>query len=133
MVPLGDLPGGEFYSEAYDVSADGSVVVGTSIVPGPLGFRAFRWTEETGMLALPPVPGVANFEVAYGVSGDGNVIVGGHAFVWDPFHGTRDLEQILIEQGVDLGGWQLRAARAASFDGLTIVGIGRGPGPVDEA
>jgi uncharacterized membrane protein len=133
IVPLGDLPGGEFYSEALDVSADGSVVVGQSIVTGPLGFRAFRWTEETGMVALPPVPGVANFEVAYGVSGDGNVIVGRGAFVWDAFHGSRSLSRVLSEQGVDLGNFQLLAARATSFDGLTIVGLGGTPGGGDEA
>jgi probable HAF family extracellular repeat protein len=132
MVPLGDLPGGQFYSEAFDVSADGSVVVGRSIVAGPLGFRAFRWTEGTGMVQLPPL-GSINFEGAEGVSGDGRVIVGAGAFVWDEFHGTRSLRQILMDQGVDLNGWQLHVARAASFDGLTIVGFGRGPGPVDEA
>jgi probable HAF family extracellular repeat protein len=133
MIPLGDLPGGQPYSEALDVSADGSVVVGRSIVDGPLGFRAFRWTEETGMVSLPPVPGGANFEVAYGVSGDGNVIVGRGAFVWDAFHGSRSLEQILWEQGVDLGEFQLISARAASIDGRTIVGLGSTPRSEDEA
>jgi probable HAF family extracellular repeat protein len=130
MVGLGDLPGGQIYSEALDVSADGSVVVGQSIVAG---FHAFRWTEETGMFALPPTPGGRNFERAYGVSGDGNVIVGTGAFVWDAFHGTRDLEQLIAEQGVDLGDFSLVSARAASFDGLTIVGLGRRPGEHGEA
>ena len=38
---LGDLPGGSFYSTAYGVSADGSVVVGLSgSASGP---EAFRW------------------------------------------------------------------------------------------
>jgi len=47
FMPLGDLPGGEFYSEAHAVSADGSVVVGYS--GSALGSEAFRWTREDGM------------------------------------------------------------------------------------
>ena len=47
MVGLGDLPGGDFYSDALDVSADGSTVVGVSISTGDsfTGLQAFRWTS----------------------------------------------------------------------------------------
>ena len=42
FTPLGDLPGGYFHSEAYGVSADGSVVVGLSdSTPGVLVQRKF--------------------------------------------------------------------------------------------
>jgi len=52
FTPLGDLPGGEFYSRAFGVSADGTVVVGTSRGPDPgIPFKtsteAFRWTESS--------------------------------------------------------------------------------------
>ena len=71
---LGDLPGGAFRSEAYDVSADGSVVVGTSHSEN--GWEAFRWTTQTGMVGLGDLPGGGFSSLAYSVSGNGGVIVG---------------------------------------------------------
>ncbi len=132
MVGLGDLPGGGFFSEAYDVSAHGSVVVGRSFAnSGFFPSRAFRWTAEEGMVSLPDIPGVGPTAIAEGISGDGNVIVGAAtqgdsaaAFAWDQFHGSRRVADLLMAQGVDLEGFQLGKAQAASFDGLTIVGIG---------
>jgi hypothetical protein len=50
MVGLGDLPGGAFYSHAFGVSADGSIVVGTS--PSDLNSEAFLWNIEDGMMSL---------------------------------------------------------------------------------
>ncbi len=41
---LGDLPGGSFFSQAYAVSPDGSVVVGGSM--SAAGEEAFRWTRD---------------------------------------------------------------------------------------
>ncbi len=121
MVGLGDLPGGAFYSQAYDVSRDGSVIVGRSVTDRP-DYFAFRWTESTGMVELPPIADGTPFRRAEGISGDGNVIVGAGSIVWDEFHGSRVLDDLLVEQGVDLAGWRTVVARAASFDGLTIVG-----------
>ncbi|HYE63253.1 MAG TPA: hypothetical protein VD997_14755 [Phycisphaerales bacterium] len=77
---LGVLPGGEssfIGSAAYDVSDDGSVIVGESA--GSMGtIRTFRWTAETGMSALPLPPGVPlNTAAGSGlVSGDGRVVLG---------------------------------------------------------
>jgi uncharacterized membrane protein len=132
MVGLGDLPGGGFFSEAYGVSADGLVVVGRSAGRNPFTYSAFRWTAQTGMVEIPPISGNLLTVTAEAISGDGNVIVGGtvggdHAFVWDQFHGTRDLNSLLVEQGVDLGGWTLRIARGVSYDGLTITVEGLPP------
>jgi probable HAF family extracellular repeat protein len=60
-------------TEAYDVSADGKVVVGTD------GTQAFRWTATEGIQHL-------GSGIAYGVSADGSVIVGesqgNEAFRW---------------------------------------------------
>jgi uncharacterized membrane protein len=132
MVGLGDLPGGGFFSEAYAVSAGGAVVVGRSVAnSGFFPSRAFRWTADEGMVALPDVPGVGPTAIAQGISGDGSVIVGAAtegdsatAFAWDQFHGSRKIADLLVAQGVDLMGFELGKANAASFDGLTIVGSG---------
>lgn len=73
---LGDLPGGDYYSGAADVSGDGRVVVGTSRV-GPnttKDYSAFRWTRESGMIRL----GTSDVATtAARISGDGKTIVGG--------------------------------------------------------
>ena len=69
----GDLPGGDFESYAYDISADGSVVVGQSYSSS--GREAFRWTADGGMTGLGDLPGGTFSSDAYGVSADGSVAV----------------------------------------------------------
>ncbi len=54
---LGDLPGGRFSSYASGVSADGSVVVGSSESTAMFTVEAFRWTQSTGMVGLGDLPG----------------------------------------------------------------------------
>jgi hypothetical protein len=96
---LGDLPGGDFGSDAMAVSADGSIVLGQS--------RALP-TESIGY------SGVGDYK----------------AFVWDPAHGMRDLQDVLINEyglGNALAGWQLIRATDISNDGLSIVGSGFNP------
>jgi len=88
MVGLGDLPGGPFRSKAYDVSADGSVVVGRSATSqspgGAIEFEAFVWDTARGMRSLR---GVLVDELgldltgwtpldAFGISADGLTIAG---------------------------------------------------------
>ena len=86
MIGLGDLPGGppgiEFFSEAWAVSDDGSVVVGES--HGHLGDEAFIWTRETGMRSISDLiieqgDDVSHWEKlddARAISSDGSIIVG---------------------------------------------------------
>jgi probable HAF family extracellular repeat protein len=87
MTSLGDLPGGRRYSVAHDISADGSVVVGSSDALRDDGHNtraAFYWTAPTGMLDLHDLlvaNGVTNLagwrlSEARGVSADGLTIVG---------------------------------------------------------
>src|SRR5262245_2919643 len=83
---LGYLPGG-FESYASGVSADGSVVVGSSLFAGGSarrrrgreysGGQAFRWTSSsTAMQGLGDLPGGGAGSAASGVSADGLVVVG---------------------------------------------------------
>jgi probable HAF family extracellular repeat protein len=71
---LGELPGGAFASQAYDVSGDGSVVVGRATSAS--GSEAFRWTSSGGMVGLGDFIGGAFDSSALGISDNGSVIVG---------------------------------------------------------
>jgi probable HAF family extracellular repeat protein len=135
VVGLGDLPGGTFTSEAYDVSADGSVIVGVG--SSASGFRAFRWTSDGGMVHLGDPPGGWFSLGARAVSADGSVVVGAgvpfatfpdeSAIYWTADGGMRALWDVLLSQGVNpaADGWtSLGSAEDISADGNTIVGYG---------
>lgn len=87
MQDLGILPGGDF-SNARDVNADGTVVVGTSGTIGVEKF-AFRWTQAGGMENLGTLTGAQSSE-GRAVNADGTVVVGEayfadgpeRAFIW---------------------------------------------------
>lgn len=135
---LGDLPGGNFFSRANAVSADGSVVVGASSrddTHNSLGrSEAFRWTEDGGMVGL----GALDFVIvqndqefvfpgrsqANGVSADGSVVVG---LSRDDIRGDR-LFQWTAEDGMltlsDLGNDAALSTvvEDASADGSMVVG-----------
>jgi len=131
---LGDLPGGDFYSAARAVSADGSAVVGAG-QPADAYREAFRWTPSTGMQPLGHLPGGAFLSEADAVSSDGLVVVGdsrsdlsGGAFRWTQAEGMTGLGDLP-------GGTPDFPSRAtgASANGSVIVGIGNysaGGGPI---
>ena len=73
FMPLGDLPGGTVSSQAFAVSADGLVVVGTS--SSASGVEAFRWTQAGGIVGLGDLPGGIFNSEATSVSADGSVVV----------------------------------------------------------
>lgn len=108
MVGMGYLPGGD-ESRAEAVSADGSVVVGYSIVSGDL--HAFRWTQAAGLTDLGK-------GMPMGISADGLTIVGmdfsGVIVRWTQATGMVGLRNL---PGGD-GGF----ATAVSADGSVIVG-----------
>ena len=58
-------------AEATGVSADGSTVCGTKGAPGGGGWRAFRWTEGSGLVTL-------RNDISYGndISADGSTVIG---------------------------------------------------------
>ena len=135
---LGDLPGGTFSSTAYDVSADGSTVVGSSRIigkyepfPGEIiteeTSEAFRWTQEDGMQGLGDLPGGTFSSGATKVSADGSIVVGGSSsfgFRGKPFRWTQQggMEMLagIVEQG------QSYFVSGLSADGSIVVGISRG-------
>jgi len=68
------LPGAYFFSAAYDLTPDGSMIVGEINHPDDT-FQAFTWTAAQGTVGLPgSAPGYCSS--AYGVSEDGSVVVG---------------------------------------------------------
>jgi probable HAF family extracellular repeat protein len=116
---LGDLPGDEFFSKAYGVSADGRIVVGETY--SALGWEAFRWENGT-MTGLGDLPGRAFVSKGYAISADGSVIVGvsgslfgGEAFRWTQSEGMKGLGDLP-------GSFFHSVAYAISADGSVIVG-----------
>ncbi len=110
FVDLGTLPGHDA-SVAFDASADGSVIVGASLL-GLDGSTAFIWDAVAGMTELLPAA------AATAVSDDGSVVVGslngGTAFRWTQTGGV-ELIGTLHEPGITTP-W------AVSADGLVVVG-----------
>ncbi len=124
---LGFLPGGSsFNSTAFDVSADGTVVVGHS--HGPNGTEAYRWTAETGMVGLGDLPGGEFIGSAQGVSADGSAIAGYSQSEWCS-EGGMEAFRWTAEGGMDglgdfWGGPFDSRASAISGDGTFVVGKG---------
>lgn len=115
---LGDLPGGNAYSQALAVSDDGSVVVGISSSAD--GNQAFRWADGI-MEGLGDLPGGDFQSQASGVSADGSVVTGysnsengNEAFRWEngEMGGLGDLP----------GGDFTSYAHDVSADGSVVVG-----------
>jgi len=111
MVDIGGL-GGSSGTTLDDVSADGSVVVGTS---GDLGFR---WTAETGVAALGAFPGMERSSSLL-VSGDGQVVFGTASSTTESatfrFTAERGMELLDAPCRIPPGG--------VSHDGSTLVGL----------
>lgn len=110
-------------SRAGGVSADGSVIVGSSTVNHGV-VQAFRWTEASGMVSIGDLPGGGANSEANGVSADGVFIVGGgttsigrEAFRWSEAGGFEAL-------GDFAGGAFDSLAYACSSDGSVVVGSG---------
>lgn len=117
---LGDLPGGDFFSEARGVSGDGSIAVGFS--RSFSGMEAFRWTQDTGMQGLGTLFGESRAEA---ISADGTTIVG-----YSRQNG-RELAFIHTVTGgmISLGGLgdsplSVSNAYDVSADGHVVVGTG---------
>jgi hypothetical protein len=100
----------------YDVSADGTTVVGTDYS------QAVRWTRAGGLSNFDNLPGNLFPTHAGSVSANGTVVVGGGqtssgqvAFYWTPGTGTIPLQNLI-------GGSEGIAAVAISANSSTIIG-----------
>jgi probable HAF family extracellular repeat protein len=124
MQDLGTLGGQQ--SDAWDVSADGTVVVGRA-QDSSNQWRAFIWREGIGMQALP-TPSGWSASVAFALAADGTIVGAAldasgqwHATRWTT-NGFENLNQTYA--WLLLGGSRLMAARDISANGRYIVGTG---------
>ncbi len=130
FVGLGDLAGGAFSSEAFAISADGTVVVGRSRTFD--GTEPFRWTLSGGMVGLGHLGGGNNLDVAYAVSADGSVIVGyggGHAFRWTLSTGmtqaaTGTAAYAVSANGTLTAGYIANIGNTSAFGPNGVIGLG---------
>jgi probable HAF family extracellular repeat protein len=124
---------------AVGLSRDGAFAAG-----GDTG-RAARIEIATGNELVIPHVTIAGLgtdtDTALAANADGSVIVGmqnlslgngffGRAFVWDAQHGTRILEDVLVNDfglSAELAGWDLNAATAVGDDGMSFAGYGFAP------
>ena len=126
---LGELAGGRNCSVAVDVSHDGRVVVGTSLVedayPGRSASMGFRWDADGGMIPLGMLESGASsgWSRASAVSGNGTTVVGSSRGV----HGEEAVRWTagsgLVSLGELPGGSRFSSAAGVSYNGATVVGI----------
>jgi uncharacterized membrane protein len=110
FIGLGHLPGGSS-SMAFDVSANGLVVVGREVVASK--YVGFRWTEAGGLQSITYPNG--GHTIVTGASGDGSVLIG-PGFRWSA--GSFTVLPPIWTDGLhgDVN------ATAVSIDGSIIVG-----------
>ena len=116
FTPLGFFLGGGSHNYAWDVSSDGSVVVGQGL--GETFFEPARWEAGTNPVSLNP----GAFGTSEAVSGDGSVVAGWgenvpgvpHAFRWTTGAGLVDLGT--------LPSGSTSYAKDVSADGTVVVG-----------
>lgn len=124
---LGHLGG---QSQAFGVSADGSVVVGSVSGSGNLRYVGFRWDAENGMVPLGALSQTSRYTAASGISGDGSTVVGvaeeangqRRAVLWEGTVGPIVLEDLEISSQWTQAFW----AEASTFGGAVVVGQSRG-------
>jgi uncharacterized protein with beta-barrel porin domain len=112
-------PGVSLSSVAAGISADGSMVVGTT--ESGVIFQAYRWTAQTGMVGLGPTEPFSGGSSASDVSADGSVlsatIIGGsQAARWTAATGFQRLDSVGTNS----------QAYSISADGNVIVGFTNG-------
>jgi hypothetical protein len=133
MVGLGDLPGGNFESIPRAVSADGSVIVGSSASGS--GAEAFIWTKADGIRNLREVliaagaPGLDGrvLSSAEGISADGRTIVGSAWIATLPTPLQGDYNQNGIVDAADYVVWRDSVGQM----GTALVADGDRSGAVD--
>ncbi|MCG3127618.1 MAG: hypothetical protein CHACPFDD_02485 [Phycisphaerae bacterium] len=122
MTGLGDLPGGQFVSSAYDIN-DSDWVIGWSC--SARGCEAFLWTPQNGMIGLGDLTGGPGADSeARGINESGQVVGaawspdGYRPFLWDPTDGR------MLNLG-DFGGEQPAGGANSINDYEQVVGTVR--------
>lgn len=124
MVGLGylDVLLNRYEGFAFDISADGSVVVGRG--QGFGGMHGFRWTLSTGLIDLGLL-GPDGTE-ASGVSADGSLMAGSRVSSSESFVGYKEALRGTATEGMQglgfLPGGVASRATAISWDGSAVVG-----------
>ncbi len=118
--PLADHPDGRLASRAWDVSADGSVIVGRFKLGDELG--AAMWVNGSPV-GLGDLSAGMEMSTAHCVSDDGNVIAGiGHnGAAWEAF---RWQSNVMTPLGLLSGYSWLSTVNGMSADGNVLVGHG---------
>ncbi len=120
---VGFLPGGS-YSTAYDISGDGTTIVGMS-ENNSGDQEAFAWQNGV-MTGLGDLAGGAFSSTAYGVNTDGSVIVGTSESANGSFEAFRWESGVMTGLGDLVGGLFSSTATDVSDDGSVVVGYGNG-------
>ena len=128
-----DIAGSAANNAVYDMTPDGSVVIGIDNQTG------YRWDEGvlTDMASLIPpdaFPDGVRYAYPRALSADGSMVAGTvgssggrYAALWDD-NAFYDLNDLLPrEYGIDLTGWTLTSAEGISADGTVLFGHGIGP------
>jgi probable HAF family extracellular repeat protein len=110
-------------SAAWDISADGKVVVVTAKVQSDFGTRGFLWTRDRGFILVNNPGGV--YSVSYAISQDGLTMVGRRWRIGGaPFDATQwTLAGGPLDFGVPAGNGPVPTAYDVSYDGSVIVGV----------
>ncbi|MFO0874164.1 MAG: GC-type dockerin domain-anchored protein [Phycisphaerales bacterium] len=127
LVSLGAFPnpGGFTGSWARAANHDGSVIVGSSLMPNSLNEDGspFRWSAGTGLVWLGTLGG-SDGGVARGVSADGSVVVGyGSNANFNPEAFRWTEEGGIVGLGDVAGGPFNSQAAGVSADGSIVVGL----------
>lgn len=117
-------------SEAGDISADGSWVVGGN------GFEAYRWNADEGLHYIShPNSGMWYRGSSTAISADGSTVVGfyrswpgpptlGEGFIWTEATGRVELNEYVTSLGMDDLGITFSLPLGISDDGSFIIGMG---------
>lgn len=129
---LPKLPAFTQESDAWDMSADGQTVVGSSRRNFG-GDEAVQWTRAGGAWSIEPLgvlPG-ATFSFATAISDDGSLIGGASSagsgetgFLWTKATGMVTINQYAALHGLDLTGWHFTRVEDISADGSSICAKG---------
>lgn len=118
---VGDLPGGDTYSDCWGQSSDGSTAVGTS--GGANGYEAYRWTKAGGIQGLGDLAGGSFGSSAFAASKTGSVIVG-QGSSSNGFEAFRWTSAGMSGLGDFSGGDFSSNAYGVSNDGSVVTGFG---------